>query len=249
MRVLKEAGATRLSLVKDQEQGKYFVEKTLVVDIEFQKKLFENEIQVHSSLQHRHIIKFERRNAVNSFFMEYAARGNLASLLNAQPRSATLFKAIDEFLKGLAYLHAEGYVHNDIKPSNILLTEERTKLSDFAFAGKIGQITFTDIPSYSMIGTDIYAPQNRKPNHTNSIRDDLYSCGILLYQAFSEEAYPEKIDLKKVPHHPDREIVQQCLLGGCLDAETLRVQLHAAVVGKIGNEKMLSDLQGGNHES
>jgi serine/threonine protein kinase len=240
---LNEAGATRLSLVKDKLEGKYYVEKTLIVDIEFQKKLFENEIQVHSSLQHRHIVKFARRTAENSFLMEYASRGNFSSLLNPRPRPPALFKALGEFLKGLAYLHGKGYVHNDIKPSNILLTEERTKLADFAFSGKTGQVTFTEIPGYSMVGTGIYAPENRKPDSSNSVSADLYACGIILYQACSDASYPERINLEKVTDRSAREIIEQCLLGGYKDVETLWSGLQtAAFANRPGSLVALEDL-------
>lgn len=247
---MNEAGATRLSLVKDKEEGKYYVEKTLIVDIAFQKKLFENEIQVHSSLHHRHIIKFVRRTAENSFLMEYASRGNLSSLLNARPRPPALFTALGEFLKGLAYLHGKGYVHNDIKPSNILLTEERTKLADFAFAGETGQVTFAEIPGYSMVGTDIYAPESRKANRSNSVSADLYACGMILYQAFSDSAHPEKINMEKITDRLAREIIQQCLQGGYRDVETLWSQLqNAAFENRHGGLATLQDQRGEEHET
>jgi protein kinase len=236
LRNLKEGGATRLSLVKDVAVDKYFVEKFLVVNIAFQKRLFENEIQVHSALHHRHIIKFVRRTAENSFLMEYAAKGNFSLLLNVQSRPGEVLKALGDFLKGLTYLHEKGYVHNDIKPSNILLTEDRSKLADFAFSGKIGQVTFDEIPHYSMVGTDIYAPKKRGTNQVNSIQDDLYACGIILFQIFSRLASPEKIDLRKVEDLQAREIIQQCLLGEFDSVETLRSRLLAAT-----SEKRLSD--------
>lgn len=244
LRVLKEAGATRLSLVKDKTDEKYYVEKTLAVDIGFQKKLFENEIEVHSSLHHRHIIKFVRRIAENSFLMEFASKGNLSLLLNSRPQPAALFKALGEFLQGLAYLHGKGYAHNDIKPSNILLSEDRAKLADFAFAGKIGQVTFSEAPSYSMVGTGLYAPDDRKPNQSNSVGSDLYACGIILYQAFSDTSYPEKINLEKITDQSVREIIQQCIQGGFNNVETLWSQLQATVLeNKHSSTAALKDLQ------
>lgn len=229
LQTLKKAGATRLSLVKDKAEGKYYVEKSLVVNIEFQKKLFENEIEIHSSLRHRHIIKFIRRTAENSFLMEFASRGNFSMLLNSHPQAPYLLKSIEEFLEGLVYLHSKGLIHNDIKPSNILLTEERTKLADFAFTGRTGQMTFSEIPSCSMVGTDIYVPQNQLPNHNNSVRTDLYACGIILYQAFSGSPFLEKIQLEKIPIRSIREVIGQCLLGGYSDMATLQSELQTAV--------------------
>jgi serine/threonine protein kinase len=226
LRIIREAGATRLALVKDTATDRYYVEKTLVVDIDFQKKLFENEIRVHSSLRHRHIIKFERRTSDQSFLMEYAAKGNFLSLLNVQPRPPRLFAALVDFLKGLAYLHAEGLVHNDIKPSNMLLTEDRTKLADFAFAGRAGQVTFPEIPSYSMVGTGSYAPRYRSPEQGNSVRDDLHACGVILYQVFSDVARPEEIDLERIGQPQARDVIQQCLQGEFHDVEALWVQLQ-----------------------
>lgn len=232
LRILNEGGATRLSLVKDAREGKYFVEKRLIVDIDFQRRLFENEIDVHSSLHYRHIIHFVRRTADDSFLMEYAAKGNLTMLLARGARSPGLHAALGGFLKGLAYLHGRGYAHNDIKPSNILLTEERTKLADFAFAGRIGQVTFPAPPGYSMMGTDIYAPPDRSLPRRNSIQDDLYACGIVLYQAFSGSGRPEGIELSKISDARAREIVATCLRGGYASVEALRSEVHALLGGE-----------------
>lgn len=191
------------------------MEKSLKVIIDFQERLFENEIKVHSMLDHRYIIRFIERTDNYKFLMEYAPNGNLEKVILSDADDAVRVKYCLQFLRGLLHLHEFGYVHNDIKPSNILVTRDnRAKLSDFAFTGKIGEVSFTNIPSFFKLGTDFF--RNPRMEHTapvNRVENDIYSSGVVLYLLFSRHKVRKGIDYNAVKNPALQSIVTGCLKG------------------------------------
>jgi serine/threonine protein kinase len=99
--------------------------------------------------------------AFHYIVLEYLGGGDLSKLWRSE--SLTLDRALN-YLKqvcaGLAHAHACGVIHRDIKPQNLLLTEDRetVKIADFGVArleGGEGAIT--------RVGTNIYAPPEHNP--------------------------------------------------------------------------------------
>jgi len=212
LKILREPIYTKLTMVKDIDSGEYYVEKSLDVNIDFQKKLFENEIKIHSMLNHRYIIKFIEKIDKYKFLMEYASKGNLQDIINSDFDRKLRIKYSLNFLKGLTYLHDLGYVHNDIKPSNILINRDnRAKLVDFAFTGKIGEVTFEHVPASFMLGTESFRHQQEKSRYVNLISNDIYAVGMVLLLLFSENNSQRKPDLYSIRDENIRKIVKNCL--------------------------------------
>lgn len=214
LKILREPIYTKLCLVKDIDAGEYYVEKSLIVTIDFQKQLFENEVRIHSMLEHPYIIKFVESSEDYRFLMEYAVNGNLQKIIDSNTEEKLRIKLSINFLKGLAYLHELGYVHNDVKPSNIMVTRnDRAKLADFAFSGKIGEITFDQPPISFVLGTEFYKLNQEKSRFVNLVSNDIYAVGIVLNLLFSQGKLGEKTDTQKIKNPAVKEIVQNCLNG------------------------------------
>lgn len=214
LRTLREPIYTKLCVVKDIDAGEYLVEKSLIVSIDFQQQLFRNEIAVHSKLNHRYIVGFIDVLEDFRFLMEYATNGSLQSVIDSTADENQRLKYCVNFLTGLSHLHESGYSHNDIKPSNILISRNnRAKLADFAFSGKIGEVTFRDLPGSFVLGTDFFRPREERDNFVNRVANDIYAVGVLLYLLFSYGvAKPGKnIDLQLVQNPHIREIILGCL--------------------------------------
>ncbi len=217
IRTLKDAGYTRLVLVRDVKSGDYYVEKELTLDIAFQRHLFENEMYVHDMLEHRYVIRFVKQTDTHKFLMEYAVNGNLEELIHSHNNEEERIKRSLQFLKGLDYLHRLGYVHNDIKPSNILLDRDnRARLADFAFAGKIGEQTFENPPDFFKLGTDFFRnPQAKRgaSPYLNRIENDIYAAGVVLYLLFSGDTKRAAVNPAAIVPPALRVVVENCLKG------------------------------------
>lgn len=92
-------------------------------------------------------------------------------------------KIVQETASGLAHLHSHGIFHQDIKPSNLLITEQGVKIIDFNVA-----VTTAD-ESAITAGTRRYLPPDFKPSptpsHAERIDRDLYALGITAYECIT----------------------------------------------------------------
>jgi serine/threonine protein kinase len=130
--------------------------------------------------------------------MEYVAGMNLRDLLR-QKGKIPLHDAVEivvQALEGLSAAHGRGVIHHDIKPENILITEEGVvKLADFGL-GKVLESTASMIlQSGSVVtgtgspvtGTLRYMAPEQREGRTGDARSDLYSLGVVLFEMLTGE--------------------------------------------------------------
>jgi serine/threonine protein kinase len=90
-----------------------------------------------------------------------------------------------QLLEALEYSHNHGVVHRDVKPSNILITQDgRIKIADFGIA-KIDSSELTQVGT--VLGTPSYMSPEQFMGETADRRSDLYSAGVILYQLLTGE--------------------------------------------------------------
>lgn len=97
-----------------------------------------------------------------NLFLEYAPGGSLSDLIRRRGSrlpEKLVRRLAREILRGLAFVHGQGYVHCDVKPQNILVFQTKSekgtvtnvKLADFGLAKKVGER-----PESSLQGTMLY---------------------------------------------------------------------------------------------
>ena len=119
--------------------------------------------------------------------MEFCGGGTLADLLEAQgsldPGRAA--EAVALVCDALAYAHRNGIVHRDIKPQNVLLTEQNTlKVADFGIAK--AAFSKSDITATgALLGTVTYLSPEQVLGEEPGPRSDIYAAGVLLHELVS----------------------------------------------------------------
>jgi serine/threonine protein kinase len=158
-------------------------------------KEFEHEITLMKSLHHPNIVQFVGASNVHenlAIVIEYAPLGSLASVMQKQKLSLSMkITALFETAKALQFLHANGIIHRDIKPQNILVfsLEQRTpvhvKLTDFGTARFITE-NATNVTRN--VGTFVYmAPESLGKNPRIDKSADVYSFAILMWEVLYEK--------------------------------------------------------------
>lgn len=152
----------------------------------------ENQILIKlRELDHKNIVKVIANGDFNgspAFVMEYIEGKSLNDFLSETKLTPEL---ADEFLnyiiqaaEAAAAAHSIGIIHRDIKPSNILIDPKNkiAKLTDFGISKD--QSRGTQFTSYGVIvGTPRYMALDQEKSH----QSDIYSFGVILYEAFLGE--------------------------------------------------------------
>lgn len=137
------------------------------------------------------------------------------------PREAA--RLLAQVAHALAYAHARGVVHRDLKPDNVLvIADGRTKVLDFGLAGldlRVVEGAECLTQSNVAMGTANYmAPEQRRDAKHVDHRADLYSFGVMAYELLTGQLpvgrFPPPSRLR-----PDLDPGWDPLLERCLDAE------------------------------
>ncbi|MEO6066540.1 MAG: serine/threonine-protein kinase [Gemmatimonadales bacterium] len=147
---------------------------------------FRQESQFAASLSHPRIIRIGEIGRVEMFvyFSMDLLPASLATALADGPLpEPQLIAIMRDVTEALAFAHAQGVVHRDIKPDNILLdTESRAVVTDFGIARAVsGYVSATGVNM--TIGTPHYLSPEQAQGRPLDGRSDLYSLGITLYKA------------------------------------------------------------------
>ncbi len=150
------------------------------------RRRFLREARAAAAVVHEHVVSVFHVNeaaALPFIAMEYVPGGSLQDRLDRHgPLSlAEILRIGMQSAAGLAAAHAQGLVHRDVKPANILLENgvERVKLTDFGLARAVADASMTQ--SGIVAGTPHYmAPEQARAEATDH-RADLFSLGSTMY--------------------------------------------------------------------
>jgi serine/threonine-protein kinase len=150
------------------------------------RKAFISEARLLESLEHPGLVRgFGVAKSGTTYFnrLELIEGRTLLEYLDEGQafEESVALRIILETAEVLKYLYSKEVIHRDIKPGNIMLTQNgAVKLIDLGFAAEGGQATN---PEDTAVGTVAYlSPEQARGGATADLRSDVYSLGATLFQ-------------------------------------------------------------------
>jgi hypothetical protein len=178
-------------------------------DIDYAARL-RQEARVAALVNHPNVIQvFSSGTDHDQFYlvMELVDHGSLDDLIEQRKRlpEELVLEAGIQVAKGLRAAHAKGLIHRDVKPANILFSEDHiAKIGDFGLAGVAAEGAEN---RGEIWGTPYYVAPERLDNEAEDFRSDIYSLGATLYHAIAGRAPIEgetnsAVTLRKLKSQP-----------------------------------------------
>ena len=194
-RELSGGGMSRVFVAEDSSLGRTVVIKVLAPELAagLNAERFKREIMLAAQLQHPHIVPVLAAGVADElpyFVMPFVNGESLRHKLVSEtglPLSEVV-SVLRDVGKALAFAHAQGVVHRDIKPDNVLLAGGSAVVTDFGIAKAISSAavaapggTLTQVGT--SLGTPAYmSPEQAAGDPNADSRSDFYSLGVMAYE-------------------------------------------------------------------
>ncbi|MCL4298571.1 MAG: serine/threonine protein kinase [Anaerolineae bacterium] len=148
-------------------------------------KRFQREAKAIARLYHPNILPvydFGIYRDYSYIVMRYVEGArSLSQVIPAALTTEQIIDLISQVASGLAYAHAQGVIHRDVKPSNVLLDAGWALLSDFGLV-KVHEVATQITDVGKGIGTPAYMSPEQAQGDAVDQRTDIYSLGVMLYE-------------------------------------------------------------------
>ncbi len=233
-RVLRRLGAGGMAdvwLAEDQHLQRQVALKVLhrhfAQDREFVAR-FQREAEAAAGLQHPNIVSvYDRGDLDGTYYiaMQYVEGPTLKQLIENGLTPEQAVALIRQVLEAARFAHRHGIVHRDLKPQNVIVDAEgKALVTDFGIArAGVSEITQTG----SVMGTPHYLSPEQAQGYEVSSVSDLYSIGVLLYEALTgrvpfEGESAVAVAMKQVSQVPQRPSSINPRVSPALDAAVMR---------------------------
>lgn len=189
IKTLGEGGMANVYLAHDTILDRNVAVKVLRGDLANDEKFvrrFQREALSASSLSHPNIVEmYDVGEDDGQYYivMEYVDGKTLKQVLKSRGH-LSITEVVDIMLQltdGMAHAHDAYIIHRDIKPQNIMiLSNGMIKITDFGVATALNSTQLTQ--TNSVMGTVHYLPPEQAQGKGSTIRSDIYSMGIMMYE-------------------------------------------------------------------
>ena len=150
---------------------------------------FLQEARMLASLEHPNVVPVYdvgvTPDGSHYFSMQLLENGDLTARLQRGVGEAELVRVLTAVADALAYAHARGYVHRDVTPANVLFdAEDKPRLTDFGIARAMTATSRITASGLS-VGTSHYMSPEQARGSEVDPRSDIYSLGVLCYEALT----------------------------------------------------------------
>ena len=184
-----EGGMANVYLANDQILDRKVAIKVLRGDLSSDEKFirrFQREALSVSNLSHPNIVEVYdvgEEDGAHYIVMEFIEGKTLKQLLKKR-ETLTITEVVDimtQLTDGIAHAHESYIIHRDIKPQNIMIEDDgRIKITDFGIAMALNATQLTQ--TNSVMGSVHYLPPEQASGKGATIKSDIYSLGILMYE-------------------------------------------------------------------
>lgn len=193
--IVGEGAMATVFKARDLSSGRMVALKKLASESQEDVKRFEQEVKLHTRLQHKNIVEamefLEGEDGKTFFVMEFLDGITLELYLKAEGRvvkEEDIAKILIQICEALEHAHLCGVLHRDLKPGNIFLVDEEDKFHikvlDFGIAKPIGEaVGLTQ--AGTAVGSPLYMSPEQCQGKPLDVRADVYALGILAYEVIS----------------------------------------------------------------
>jgi len=237
-RELGGGGMSRVFLAHEVALGRRVVVKVLPPEMAAGVNIerFRREIQLAASLQHPHIVPLHAAGQAGDLFYYTMPLVEGESLRAKLAREGELpvadaVRILKDVVDALAYAHAHGVVHRDIKPDNILISGHHAVVTDFGVAKAVSAASggASSLTSLGVaLGTPAYmAPEQAVADPHVDQRADLYAVGVLAYEMLCGRPpftgmSPQQVLAAHVMQTPDPITAHRSTVSPALNALVMR---------------------------